>query len=165
MHNILVYGDPFKPGRNGLAGLEQRMEIHSPLDLLILFLGTNDFQSVHSTTPSQSAQGIATLVTAARRAPIEPGMPIPEILILAPPPMAEPRGPIAPKFAGAPDRSIGLAAAYETTARELGCRFFDTGSVTPSSRVDGVHLDPDQHQRLGEALVSVVATIVAKRDA
>ena len=160
-----VFEDPFKPGRNGLAGLEQRIEINSPLHLLILFLGTNDFQTVHSTTPWQSAQGLATLVTAVRRAPIEPGMPIPEILILAPPPMAEPKGPIAPKFAGAPARSIGLASAYEATARELGCRFFDTGAVTPSSVVDGVHLDADQHQRLGYALVPVVAAILSQIDA
>jgi lysophospholipase L1-like esterase len=157
-----VFEDPFKPGRNGLAGLEQRIESHSPLHLLILFLGTNDFQSVHSTTPWQSAQGVATLVTAVRRAPIEPGMPIPEILILAPPPIAEPRGPIAPKFAGASARSVGLAAAYEATARDLGCRFFDTGTVTPSSTVDGVHLDADQHRRLGHALVPLVAGILSR---
>ena len=29
-----AWDDPFKPGRNGLAGLAQRMEIHSPLELL-----------------------------------------------------------------------------------------------------------------------------------
>lgn len=156
-----VFEDPFKPGRNGLVGLEQRMEVHSPLDLLILFLGTNDFQSMHTTTPWQSAQGLATLVAAVRRAPIEPGMPVPEILILAPPPMTEPKGPLAPKFAGGPARSAGLSAAYEAIARELGCHFFDAGTATPSSVVDGVHLDADQHQRLGKALVPVVAGVLS----
>jgi lysophospholipase L1-like esterase len=160
-----VFEDPLKPGRNGLAGLEQRIESHSPLHLLIPFLGTNDFQSVHSTTPWQSAQGLATLVSAVRRAPIEPGMPIPEILILAPPPMPEPKGPIAPKFAGASARSIGLAAAYEATARHLGCRLFDTGTVTPSSALDRVHLDADQNHRLGHALVPLVAEILSQIDA
>jgi len=33
-----VWDDPFKPGRNGLEGLAQRMEIHSPLALVILML-------------------------------------------------------------------------------------------------------------------------------
>ena len=42
-----VWDDPFKAGRNGLVGLGQRIEIHSPLELVVLMLGTNDFQSMH----------------------------------------------------------------------------------------------------------------------
>ena len=156
-----VFEDPFKPGRNGLFGLEQRIESQSPLNLVILCLGTNDFQAVHTTTPWQSAQGILALVTAIRRAPIEPGMPIPEILIVAPPLMTEPKGPIAPKFAGAPARSAALALAYSEVARELRCHFFDAGSVIPSSAVDGVHLDADQHLRLGHALALVIAGLLS----
>ena len=42
-----VWDDPFKPGRNGLVGLAQRIEIHSPLALVVLMLGTNVFQVMH----------------------------------------------------------------------------------------------------------------------
>jgi lysophospholipase L1-like esterase len=42
-------------------------------------------------------------------------------------------------------------------AGELGCHFFDAGSVTPASAVDGIHLDADQHARLGTALAAFVA--------
>ena len=52
---------------------------------------------------------------------------------------------------------MGLAEAYEGVARELGCRFFDAGQVTSSSRVDGVHLDADQHRTLGEALAKLAS--------
>ena len=31
-----VWEDPFKPGRNGLIGIEQRIEVNSPLALVIL---------------------------------------------------------------------------------------------------------------------------------
>ena len=31
-----VWEDPYKPGRNGLLGLEQRIEINSPLSLVLL---------------------------------------------------------------------------------------------------------------------------------
>jgi hypothetical protein len=64
-----VWDDPFKPGRNGLVGLAQRMEIHSPVDLVILLLGTNDFQSMHPHNAWHSSQGIAALVSAIRTAP------------------------------------------------------------------------------------------------
>jgi lysophospholipase L1-like esterase len=82
-----AWEDPYKPGRNGLAGIEQRIEAHSPLALVVLMLGTNDFQSLHAHSAWHSAEGIAALVRAVRHAPLEPGMPVPEVLVVAPPPM------------------------------------------------------------------------------
>jgi lysophospholipase L1-like esterase len=157
-----VWEDPFKPGRNGLDGLAQRMEIHSPLSLVILMLGTNDFQFSHPYNNAWSAaQGIATLVNEIRKAPIEPGMPVPPILVVCPPPIHSPQGVLAPKFAGAEQRCAGLADAYRAVCSDLGCRFFDAAGVTTSSRVDGIHLDRDQHLVLAAALVEVVAPILS----
>jgi lysophospholipase L1-like esterase len=147
-----VWDDPYKPGRNGLVGLAERIEMHSPLECVVLMLGTNDFQSMHPHRAWHAAQGIATLVTAIRSAPIESGMPIPPILVIAPPPIHAPRGPIAAKFAGGEEKCVGLAEAYQKVCGELGCHFFDAGSVTTSSKVDGVHLDADQHLILGQAV-------------
>ncbi len=156
-----VWEDPFKPGRNGLQGLEQRIEINSPLSLVLLMLGTNDFQSMHEHSAWHSAQGIATLVRAIRRAPVEPDMPIPRIIIIAPPPVRTPKGSMAPKFRGAETKSVGLAGAYEQVAKELDCFFFDSGKVTASSLIDGVHLDAEQHAALGRALAKFVGELLA----
>lgn len=153
-----VWDDPFKPGRNGLVGLEQRIEINSPLSLVLLMLGTNDFQSMHDYRAWHAAQGVASLVHAIRRAPIEPGMPIPGVAIIAPPPIGAAKGAMAEKFAGGDVKCVGLADAYAMVATELGCRFFDAGSVTTSSTVDGVHLDAAQHAALGTALAPAVST-------
>ncbi len=158
-----VWDDPFKPGRTGLAGLEQKIEIHSPLDLVIVMLGTNDFQTMHRHNAFLSAQGLAAIVRAIRRAPIEPGMPVPEILLIAPPPFGTPNGPVAHKFLGAAEKSAGLAKAFEQLAAEEGCHFFDAGGVTGSSVVDGVHLDADQHVALGRALAGVVDSLLRNR--
>jgi lysophospholipase L1-like esterase len=155
-----AWEDPFKPGRNGLAGLEQRIEVNSPLALVIVMLGTNDFQSMHQHDAWHSSQGIAALIRAIRQAPVEPGMPVPEILVVAPPPIQRPKGPIAPKFHGAEERCAGLAVAYERVAAEERCRFFDAGTVTPASVVDGVHLDAGQHAVLGRALGRVVGSLL-----
>ncbi len=156
-----VWEDPFKPGRNGLMGLQQCIESHSPLALVVLMLGVNDFQSMHPHNAWHSAQGITVLVTAVREAPIEPGMPVPPILVVAPPPAGTAKGPLAPKFAGADKKCVGLAAAYREAAELSGCHFFDAGTVISSSRLDGVHLDADQHLKLGEALADVCRALVA----
>lgn len=160
-----VWDDPFKPGRNGLHGLAQRIEIHSPLSLVILMLGTNDFQFCHPYNNAWSAaQGIVALIQEIRKAPIEPGMPVPSILLVCPPSIRTPQGSIAAKFQGAEQRSGGLAQAYRQVASDLHCPYFDAGTVTSSSLIDGVHLDADQHFTLGHALADVVATTLADQN-
>jgi lysophospholipase L1-like esterase len=152
-----VWDDPFKPGRNGRSGLAQRIEIHSPLSLVILMLGTNDFQFSHPYNDAWSAaQGMAVLVNEIRHAPIEPGMPVPPVLIVSPPPIRSPQGSMAPKFRGAEQRCAGLADAYARIASDLQCGFFDAGTVITASAIDGVHLDWDQHLKLGNALAEIV---------
>ena len=155
-----VWHDPFKPGRNGLNGIEQRIEINSPLALVILMLGTNDFQSVHQHNASHSAQGIASLVRAIRRAPIEPDMPVPQILIVAPPRAGTPAGTMTEKFANARERAEGLSAAFTSIAAEMSCAFFDAGRIITASAIDGVHLDADQHAILGTQLVDSVRNLL-----
>jgi lysophospholipase L1-like esterase len=155
-----AWGDPFKPGRDGSQGLAQVIEMHSPLRLVMLMLGTNDFQCTHDNSAWLSAQGVTTLIQIIRQAPIEPGMPVPEILVIAPPKLIEPKGSIAPKFNGAAQRSAGLAAELAKVAQEQATHFFDAATVTEASRIDGIHLDEDQHQVLGAAIARTIALII-----
>ena len=157
-----VWDDPFKLGRNGLQGLEQVIEIHSPLALVILFLGTNDLQSMHPHTSIHAAHGVQALVNAIRRAPIEPGMPQPPILIVAPPPAQVPKGDMQAKFQGVEKKCVGMSDAYQVVAIETGCHFFDAGGVVSTSSVDGVHLDKPQHHTLGKALAVYVAELLVE---
>jgi len=156
-----VWDDPIKPGRCGVEGLAQRIEVNSPLELVIVLLGSNDFQSMHQNGPQDSANGIAKLITEIRSAPIEPTMNHPEILVVAPPVIRKAKGAIAEKFADADNKAKGLNPAIQTMATKHACHFFDAASVTQASRVDGVHLDLDQHAALGLGLVPVVKGILA----
>lgn len=157
-----VWDDPFKPGRNGLDGLGQKIEMHSPLALVILMLGTNDFQFSHPYNNAWSAaQGITALVAEIRRAPIEPGMPVPPVLVVCPPPICSPKGAVTAKFAGAEQRCRELAEAYREVSSTLGCHFFDAGRVAVASKIDGIHLDSDQHLVLGTALADAVAPLLS----
>ncbi len=156
-----VWDDPFKPGRNGLVGIAQRVEVSSPLALVVLMLGTNDFQSMHTNAACHAAQGVAALVSEIRRAPLEPCMLVPPVLVVAPPAIGEPRGAIAPKFAGGDRRCVGVADAYREVAATLGCPFFDAGSVVQPSGIDGVHLDAAAHLALADALKDVIRPLIA----
>ncbi|VAW72027.1 Arylesterase [hydrothermal vent metagenome] len=152
-----TWSDPFKEGRDGSIGLAQVIEMHSPLKLVILMLGANDFQSTHNNNAWLSAQGTAKLIQIIRQAPIEPSMPIPEIMVIAPPTITEPKGVIANKFKGAEKRCIGLAAELKNTAKEHSVLYFNAGNSTDASIVDGIHLDENQHQLLGKAVAHAVS--------
>ncbi|HTR42026.1 MAG TPA: SGNH/GDSL hydrolase family protein [Pseudomonadales bacterium] len=160
-----VLEDPIKAGRNGLAGIGQRMEVNSPLALAILMLGINDFQSMYTFTAWHSAQGIAGIVRAMRAAPIEPGMPVPPILIVSPPPITTLAGDSVIKYAGAEKKCAGLAGALRAVAETEGCSFFDAGSVARLSAIDGIHLDADQQEILGRALTGKVTEILSQNAA
>lgn len=120
-------------------------------------LGSNDFQCTHENNAWLSAQGTVKLINIIRQAPIEPGMPVPEIMVIAPPRILEPKGVIENKFQGSEKRSIGLADELKKVAKEHSVYYFDAGSVTEASKVDGIHLDEEQHKKLGEAISNAVS--------
>jgi len=155
-----VWEDPFNAGRNGIVGLAQTIEAHSPLSLVIVMLGTNDFQSMHDFTAWHSAQGMVQIINAIKTANIEPGMPVPEVVIMAPPRIQKPMGDMAEKFKGAAIKSSGLAAELKAVAQDTNCHFFNVADVTSASKMDGVHLDSDQHQKLGNTMVSYIKNLL-----
>jgi len=156
-----AWNDPFKQGRDGSQGLSQVIEMHSPLMLVILMLGTNDFQCTHDNNAWLSSQGTAKLINIIRQAPLEPGMPVPEIMVVAPPKIIMPRGAIADKFKGAENRDIGLASELEKVAKQYSTYYFDAATVTEASSVDGIHLDKKQHYVLGKAIAHAVSDSIA----
>jgi hypothetical protein len=95
----------------------------------------------------QSSQGVAALVRAIRRAPVEPGMPVPLVLIVAPPPIRTPAGEMAQKFAGGREKGDGVGEAYQRVAAELDCAFFDAGRVIHTSEVDAYETAPSKAKR------------------
>ena len=150
-----VWSDPFKAGRDGSVGLAQVIELNSPLSLVVVLLGTNDFMASHSNNAWLSAQGIQKLITEIRNAPIEPGMPVPDILVVVPPKLS-PKGNMEHKFSGGEKRCAGLSETYRDVAEINQVGYFDASTVVSSSAVDGVHLDEPEHQSLGTALAKEV---------
>lgn len=157
-----VWDDPFKAGRNGMDGLAQQIEIYSPLALVMLMLGTNDFQSVHTNNAWHASQGVAALIHTIRNAPIEPGMPSPTILVIAPPAIQVAKGNMADKFLDGNKKCIGFAEALLKVCAETNCHFFDAGNIVASSAMDGVHLDTEQHISLAHALSAIVKPLLTQ---
>ena len=155
-----VWDDPFKSGRRGIDYLAQSVEINSPLALVMVMLGTNDLQNMHNNTAWHAAQGVAALLGTIRQAPIEPGMPEPKLLVVAPPLIKAAQGAMANKFSGVELRCQGMPTFLREVTEQYQCYFFDSNSVVAASKVDGVHLDEAEHIVLGEKLAQYVREIL-----
>jgi len=151
-----VWEDPFKNGRNASKDLAQAIEINSPLEKVILMLGTNDFQCTHENNSWLSAQGTGKLINIIKHAPIEPDMPVPEILVIAPPVITKPRGYIKNKFEGSEKRYSNLGNELEKISKEHSVGYFNSAQVIEASEVDGIHMDEKEHKILGEAVAKLL---------
>ncbi|MCZ4304840.1 GDSL-type esterase/lipase family protein [Zoogloeaceae bacterium G21618-S1] len=143
---------------NGSRSLPEALARETPLDLLIVMLGTNDLRSDLGRTPDAIAHGLRTLVEQARRfghgvaTPYAP----PAVLVVVPPPLGDvSRTPLRAFFAGMEAKSRALAPAVQRAL--TGTPIFDAAETTgPLAGIDGVHLSAAQHAMLGQALAPAV---------
>jgi len=143
--------------RNGARVLPTILQTHAPVDLVVILLGTNDMKSVVAGSAFAACQGIARLVRLVRGHAWPFDYDPPEILIVSPPVICETaNAPFAASFPDGVEESAKLATLYRDLADELGCGFFDGGSVAVTTPLDGIHLDAANTRALGRGLEPIV---------
>jgi lysophospholipase L1-like esterase len=153
-----VFDDPAAPvDRNGARILPMLLASHSPIDLLIILLGSNDLRPTICGIAASVAAGVGRLVDLTREHPYRSSERVPDILIVAPPVF---RSTSQPDGQPARGRSIlesqTLVRSLHDLAAAKGCAFFDPAGHAKTSTIDGVHLDAANTRALGEALVPLV---------
>ncbi len=155
-------GDGFRVIEEGLPGrtyLRACLESHKPIDLVTLMLGTNDLKERFAASASDIAQGAASLADEILRSGCGPEGGAPVVLLISPPPVGR-LAEMAEMFEGSEEKSGRFAGHYRRFADQYGCGFLDAGAVIASSDVDGVHLEADEHRKLGEAVAARVEKIL-----
>lgn len=153
-----TFDDPLVTAdRNGARVLPTLLATHAPLDLVVILLGTNDMKPCVHGNPFLAQRGMRRLAETIRAHDYPPGARVPDILLVAPPPIvATDNVEFQELFAGGTTASRRLPDLYEALADELGCGFFDAGTVAQAGPIDGVHLDAADTRKIGEALAPVV---------
>lgn len=155
-----VFDDPIEENRCGKDQILPIMDSQGPIDLMIIFLGTNDLKNRFHVTAADIAQGAGLLVQKAL-AQKSAFRGEPKVLLLAPPRL---NPNIANSwnvsFWGSEEKSTQLGGWYAQTAELLGVEFVDTDKIIKSSDRDGLHLEKDQHKILGEAIAKKVKEIM-----
>ena len=154
-----VFDDPVEGWKNGLDYLKPCLNSHKPIDLVILMLGSNDLKRCFHAQASDSANGAGVLIDTIKEfLEVKQGY-IPDIILVSPP-LIGPDIDLSPfRFSfdiSAVKRSADFSKEFLRVANEKGCIFFDAAQVAKASELDSLHLSPESHRTLANALSEVV---------
>jgi lysophospholipase L1-like esterase len=153
-----VHPDPIEGlHMSGLAALPIVLGSHSPVDAIVLMLGTNDLKARFSVGPSDIAAGVERLIHSIRILSGTPGRTVPRILLVAPPPILE-TGCLTGMFTGGRAKSEALGPMLGRSAERLRVDFIDAADHVRSSGLDGIHFDVYQHRILARAMGDALKT-------
>lgn len=154
-----VWDDPIEGYKNGKEYLIPCLETHKPIDLVIIMLGTNDLKMRFSAPACDIAAGAGVLADIVAKSETGPGDGAPQVLLVAPPSLAE-LSEFAEMFEGGAAKSRMLSRNFRLVAEEHGCALLDASGIIVSSDVDGIHLDLKEHGKLGRAIAARVRQIL-----
>ena len=150
--------DQVEGDRNGLRQLLPILESHKPLDAVVVMLGTNDLKPRFNPTAYDIARGVQRVVQAVHGSCTGPDNSAPRVLMICPPATVE--SPVYKHLFGNPIAlSEKLPPLFRALAHECGADFLDAGKHIKSSPADGIHLDPEEHRKLAEAVAAWVRDI------
>jgi lysophospholipase L1-like esterase len=156
-----VFGDFEKiEWRNGLSYRYPCILSHLPLDIIILFLWTNDLQKELSHTANELVINLRKYNTKLKQACEEFKTNTPKVILLSPPYIDETLLKEWSVFpVGSWERPKNFAEAYSILAKELWREFLDAWSIIWSGVIDGVHLSLEQNRILWKNIAEKVKKI------
>ena len=153
-----VWDDPIEPYRNGSAYLTPCLWSQAPLDLVIVLLGTNDLKQRFSATAQDIANGAGRLVAMIHGSGAGRSGASPRVLLLSPA-LPGKLTDLAEMFNGAPEKAARMGGYFRQVAELYGCEFLDLAPFIHSSDLDGIHLDREEHTRLGQVVAEKIVRL------
>ena len=160
-----VFPEPGKDFMTGLGALPYALDTLRPLDAIIIMLGTNDLKE-HSAQASTDGLGclIRTIQTFDALYPAaEPLFRDGKMRILALTPIE-----IGENVAewdtlyGKGEESRKFPALMKGLCEWLGVEMMNTQEIVQPSKVDGIHLMPEEHRKLALAVKEKLLAMMAK---
>ena len=138
------------------------MRSHSPLDLMIIMLGSNDIYNYPDLNAENLGDGITKLIDMAQSSQWGRDFKAPRILIMAPIEVKKPdpkgRLQVYEKFRREEGVALSklFASTYKRIAQEKGCGYLNAAEFAVPCDADGLHMDPESQIRLGKAVAAWV---------
>lgn len=157
-----VFEDAVRQGRKGLSWLPVLLEAHSPIDIVVLMLGTNDCKTLYQADAEEIAAGMESLVEVVRT--FDPQI---EIVVVSPIALGEGVGEEGydPEFN---ENSVlvsrGLPEAYRQIAEEWNTHFLAASDYAQPSVTDREHMDVEGHRHFARGIGNLIEKIIWKQE-
>jgi len=142
--------------RNGKKYIIPCLKSQNPLELVVVMLGTCNLKERYDQTPEQVSREADTLTVTIKREAKSKIKHTPPIILISPALVDEGIKDVKGKYLGAEGKSKQLGRLYEEVARKNSCEFLDAANIVTPSKRDGLHLDPQDHQKLAEAVYAKI---------
>ena len=145
-----VFEDELRTGRKGTAVLPMILESHSPLDEVIIMLGTNDCKRAYNVSAEVIGKGAELLISQVKA--IQPQS---KILLVSTIDLGDEvwKSEFDPEFS---KESVAVSKqlknVYEKVAEKENVYFLAASDFAKSSKKDMEHLSPEGHAALAEAI-------------
>lgn len=157
--------DPVMPERCVINGLRMILMSHKPVDMVIIMLGTNELKNIFPCKASFIAQGIEGCVKLILDKNMWERFYVPEILVVSPilirDEMVTNGGAFAAEFDQTSVRESKLVAEeLKKVCEKYQLEFMDAALYAEASLIDNIHMDAENHQKLGEAMCEKIKSIL-----
>lgn len=152
-----IFDDPLRTGRRGTELLPVILETHSPVDIVVLMLGTNDCKSLYDASANIIGLGIKKLLDQIRNA-----LPEAEILLISPIHLGDDvwDGYDAEFNEESVRTSKKLGQVYKRIAEEEQIYFLAASDYASPSETDREHLNEEGHKALAGAIWKQLERII-----
>lgn len=150
------FREPFMEFRNGLDYIQPCVRSQMPLDMICIMLGSNDLKKNFHQDAASIAKNAARVLDRARRVVLSKYTDsLCKYVLMSPVEISEELayGPFGYEFDGMRSvmESRRFRECFAAEAERMGFLFFDAASVAKPGPEDGLHLDEENHRKLGEA--------------
>ena len=155
-----VFDDRYRQGRRGAVLLPVLLEAHSPLDIVILMLGTNDCKTVYGATAEQIGEGIEELLDQ-----IEAFHPEIQIVLVSPIALGDrvwEEGYDTEFNENSVAVSKKLPKVYERIAEKRKIEFLAASDYAKPSSADREHMDAENHRYFAEAISAKIESLIER---
>jgi len=163
-----AFNDVIGKYRDGAKYLGECLMANKPVDLLIIMLGLNDTKRRFMASSQVIAKGIEKLIRVARSGGVTkssgfgPGGGQPKILIISP---VRLRDELLESFLkiefdqNSIQKSNELGELFFGVTRRRHCYYMNAAAYAEASKLDGLHIDAENHKKLAEAVAVKILEI------